>query len=90
MQAAHIEVPMKNNQETRIALLEQSILYSTKGVERIEQHLYKMEQHIDKMNDKIDRINQRLWTNFYWTLATMFTLSSVGAGILAKGFGWLT
>jgi flagellar capping protein FliD len=56
----------------------------------IDEHTSKLGERLDKYDHKIDKMDQRLWTNFYWMLGTLFTLSAAGAGILAKGFKWLT
>src|SRR5271156_421755 len=39
---------------------------------KIEESEQKIESKLDKMNQTIDSINNRLWTNFYWILATLF------------------
>lgn len=101
MTAPHklIEAPMKQSQETRVALLEQSIGHINENLLRLERKLDTRFDHMDKrfvdinckfdnMDKKLDRFDSRLWSNFYWTLSTMFTLSCAGAGVLAKGFGW--
>src|SRR6202166_4850436 len=48
----------------------------------------KMETLEINVTTKLEIFNGRLWSNFYWLLGAMFTLSCAGAGILAKGFGW--
>jgi hypothetical protein len=73
------------------------------GFERIEDKFIKFERKMDdgfkKIDEKFDRLeielkkdiksfDSRLWTNFYWTLGTMFTLATLMCGILAKGFKW--
>lgn len=45
---------------------------------------------IERLEHKIIQLEQRQWTNFYWHLAAMFSLSCAGATILAKGFKWIT
>ena len=85
--------PMKyNNLETRIALVEQSTGHIAETLIRLEN---KMDSGFKKMDDKFEKLDKeiklfdsRLWTNFYWTLGTMFTLATLMCGILAKGFKW--
>jgi hypothetical protein len=110
--AEKMELPMKSTQETRLALVEQSISHINHSIDRfekvalqgfdnterrfntltkhIDEKADKIEKNLDKVDHYISKIDQRMWTNFYWLLATMFTLAGAGAGILAKGFKWLT
>lgn len=99
--AERLEAKMgKNSQETRIALLEQSIAHINETLERldkkidsasnnIERHLIDMDQRLNKMDQRLDKFNDRVWSNFMWSLGTMFSLSTLACGIMAKGFGWL-
>jgi hypothetical protein len=102
--ANQIEVKMKNpSQETKIALLEQSIGHINQTLMRFEKKIDSLDDKVDKkfntLNEKFDdarkdirsqleKMDNRLWVNFYWILGTMFSLSCAGAAILAKGFGW--
>ena len=94
--AERLEVNMKasTNQEVRIALLEQSIGHIGETLIRIDNRLNaidsKMDKKFDEMDRKLDKFDARLWTNFYWILGTVFTLSSVLAGLMAKGFNWFS
>lgn len=84
---------MKNNIETRIALLEQSIGHINETLLRMEKKIDgkfdKMEERFDSIDSRIVKIEDRLWSNFIWQLSTMFGLAFTGLGILAKGFHWL-
>jgi hypothetical protein len=75
----------KNNnhsEDTRIALLEQSI-------NNINDTLIRFEKRFDKLEEKIDtgfsKIDSRMWKNFYWTIAGF-----VGTwGMLAHVLHWV-
>jgi hypothetical protein len=87
------EVPMKhNNLETRVALVEQSIGHIAETLIRLENKMdngfKKIDYKFDNLDKEIKLFDARLWTNFYWTLGTMFTLATLMCGILAKGFKW--
>lgn len=71
----------KQNDQVRLALLEQSIGHIGETLQRIEGRLNQIE-------GKIDKFDSRLWTNFYWLLGTIFTVSAGLAGIMAQGFKW--
>ncbi len=93
--ANRLEVKMKpatQNQDTRIALLEQSNNHIYEALQRIEKRFDDVEKKLDKrfdeMDKKIDKFDSRLWTNFYWVLGSMATLTTIIAGLLAKGFHW--
>jgi molecular chaperone GrpE (heat shock protein) len=81
------EANMKaNNQETRIALLEQSIKHVNETLLRFEKKIDGLDQ---KVEQNMSKINDRLWSNFLWILTTLFTLSTLLIGVMAKGFHWL-
>ena len=91
--AAHkLEGNMKVNQDTRIALLEQSILHTKEALNRIEMNISSGFSSINKrqeeMNVRLDKFNDRLWSNFLWILSTQFTLTTLICGVMAKGFQW--
>lgn len=98
--AERLEAKMsKNSQETKIALVEQSIIHTQETLERldrkidghfnnIDRRLSGMDQRLDKMDGQLDKFNDRLWSNFIWSLSTMFSLATLCCGIMAKGFGW--
>jgi uncharacterized coiled-coil protein SlyX len=84
--ANKFEAIMNNNKlETRVALVEQSISHISETLIRIEK---KMDAGFEKLEKEVKLIDSRLWTNFYWILGTMFTLSTLMCGIMAKGFHW--
>lgn len=99
--AQKLEVNMKaaNSQEVRISLLEQSMNHINETLMRIEKRFdriddrftfleAKLDKKFDDSDKKLDKFDARLWTNFYWILGTVFTLCSVLAGLMAKGFNW--
>lgn len=83
----------QNSLETRIALVEQSIIHISETMIRVENKIEngfkKVDEKIDKIEKEIKLFDHRLWTNFYWILGTLFTLTTLTCGILAKGFHWL-
>ena len=84
---------MKNNTETRVALLEQSIGHITEVLVRLENKIdsgFKdVNKRIDKIDDRMDKMESRIWSNFMWQLSTTLGLAFTGLGVIAKGFGWL-
>jgi chromosome segregation ATPase len=57
---------------------------------RMDARFDKVDRKFEEMEKKLESFNNRSWTNFYWILATMFTLACAGAGALAKGFHWFS
>ncbi len=91
--AERLEVPMrKNSQETRLALLEQSIGHIHESIERLEKSIhggFEVTNHnLAKIEARLDKFNERIWANFYWILGTMASLTGIVIGVMAKGFGW--
>jgi hypothetical protein len=83
MSALKRDLPMSD--ETRIALLEQSLLHINMTLSRIEDRFNKIE--ID-----MGRLHESIHSHFKWTMGVMISLFSglyatfIG-GILAKMFG---
>ena len=48
----------------------------------------EIKEHQKDIKLTLEQFNLRLWTNFYWLLGAMFSLTAAVAGILAKGFHW--
>lgn len=87
------------NQETRFALMEQSIQHMTQSVQRLETSL---ESRFNKIDDRFDKIDARfekvdheikevhkelkgeIRSNFFWTLGVIGTVF----GIVAHGLHW--
>ncbi len=87
--AQRLEDHMKPaQQETRIALLEQSIGHINQSLMRIENRFDLVDKRFDKIDARLDKLESRDWANFYWILGTMFTLACAGFGALAQGFHW--
>jgi hypothetical protein len=66
---------LHDSQETRIALLEQSIGHITQTLLRIEARL--------------DRIETEVKSDFRWLLGMMIVFSGVLMGTMAHGFHWI-
>lgn len=90
---------MKNTNETRVALLEQSIEHISNtlirldskmdaGFERMNDRFDKVDARFDKMDARLDKMNDRIWSNFLWLLSMMLGLAAGGLGLLIKGFHW--
>lgn len=75
----------QDSHETRIALLEQSILHIHEAIERIEK---SMIDGFSQLNMRIDKLDSRMWTNFLWLMATMLSLAGSGYYLIGKGFHW--
>jgi len=89
--------------DTRLALLEQSIGHINQALIRIENNHKDFKQEVNQtmarmekaqedikkeIRESFNKFDNRLWTNFYWTLGTTITLFGVLIGLMAKGFGW--
>ena len=61
------------NEDKRIALLEQSIGGINQTLIRIEKDMKESFAKVDdgfaKVNNSIEQTNNRLWYNFYWSVA---------------------
>jgi len=84
---------MKNNAETRIALLEQSIGHINETLIRMEKKIDgkfdKIDERFDSIDSRMGKIEDRLWSNFIWQLSAMFGLTGTAFAVMAKGFNWL-
>ena len=94
-----MKIRKDDNNDVRLALLEQSINNINDTMIRFERRFDKLDTELkefrqdvnsklETFNNRLETFNNRLWVNFYWILGTMFTLACAGAGVLAKGFGW--
>lgn len=63
-------------EETRIALLEQSIGH-------INETLVRLENKIDKLDGKVDKLDGKLDSRFIWLLTFMIAGFSASFGMLA-------
>ncbi len=77
------------NHETRIALVEQSIIRIDSTMADIRTILIKMDEKIDKVNDRIDKTNDKIESNFKWTLGIMIAGFSGLFGVMAHEFHWI-
>ncbi len=64
----------KHTDDTRIALLEQSIGHINQTLIRMEKRFDKMDSRFDSLEGKVDsgfkEVNNRLWKNFFWIMGT--------------------
>ena len=70
-----------HNEDTRIALLEQSIGH-------INETLIRFEKRFDKIDGKFDKIDDTIWKNFFWTLAAFVATITSLLAVMARGFHW--
>jgi septation ring formation regulator EzrA len=86
-------------EETRLALLEQSIDHINQSLERIDKRFDSIDKRFEKVDQKFllidqkfERLQETLHSQFRWTMGVMISLFSglyatfIG-GILAKMFG---
>ena len=71
-----------HSEETRLALLEQSVGHIYELLNRIENKIDKFDEKLDKLNTKVDR-------NFYSLLTLYIGGYAAILGIMAKGFHWI-
>lgn len=78
----------KHTDDTRLALLEQSITNINDTMQRMEKRFDKLEAKIDTVSTEMKQgfkdCNNRIWSNFYWNLAALTTLGA----LMAHGFKW--
>ncbi len=86
MKAHQIGGDMSN--DTRVALLEQSIGHINQTLLRIEQKVDKLDDKVDKVSEKLDKKNDEVrglsWSQFRWIMGTFFVLFMT---VVYKGHG---
>lgn len=98
MKAHRHEVTMKD--ETRVALLEQSIGHISETMLRIEKkfdavdfRFDRMEKRLDALDEKVTsgfiRLDQKIDSNFKWLLGIYIGGLASLFGIMAHGFHWV-
>ncbi len=69
----------KQTDDTRLALLEQSINNINNTMQNIEKRLERMDARFDRLESKVDTgfkdINNRLWSNFFWLVGASTTIT---------------
>jgi hypothetical protein len=78
MKAYKHEVTM--TEETRLALLEQSI-------EHISETLHRLDKRFDKLESKIDEVQLKAYVQFRWLIGALLTLIGTIVTTLIKGHG---
>jgi len=73
-----------HSEETRLALLEQSINTINDTLVRFEKRFDNVDSKFQKIDDKLDSIKKELKSDFRWLLTI---ISGIGA-IMAHGFHW--
>jgi uncharacterized coiled-coil protein SlyX len=73
--------------DTRIALLEQSIGHINQTLIRIEQKVDKLDDKVDKVSDnvdkKVDEARSLAWSQFRWIMGALI---SIFAAVALKGY----
>ena len=69
----------KHTDDTRLALLEQSIININDTLKRFEKRFDSLENKIDsgfgEINKKFDAVNNRIWSNFFWIIGATTTVT---------------
>jgi uncharacterized coiled-coil protein SlyX len=77
------EVIMKD--DTRIALLEQSIGHVNESLIRIEKRFDRVETKIDTLDNKINDASKTSWSQFRWIIGIVIALTGTVITALIKG-----
>ncbi len=76
------------NEETRIALLEQTIIHIDNSLSESRSDIKifreKVEEKLDKIEQRFNRIEEKMYDNFLWTMCVVITLFS---GLYATALG---
>jgi len=76
-------------EDTRIALLEQSINHINETMLRIEKRFDTMDKRFDFLEARMDSgfkdVNNRLWANFFWMIGGFAGILAV----IAKASEWI-
>lgn len=75
--------------DTRLALLEQSIGHINESLLRIEKRFDSVEKRIDVLSDDMKQgfkdVNNRLWTFFFWMVGGYASI----LGLIAHALHWI-
>lgn len=70
-----------HSQETRIALLEQSLVHVNDTLTRIEKKLERVEERFDKIDDRFEKIENKIDSNMKWLIglgvSILFSVASI-------------
>lgn len=80
---ARQEVIMKD--DTRIALLEQSIGHVNESLIRIEKRFDRVETKIDMLDNKINDASKTSWSQFRWLMGIIIAVGGTVITALIKG-----
>jgi hypothetical protein len=83
MKAFKYEVPM--NDDTRLALLEQSIGHINESLVRIEKRFDSVDKRFDSLETKIEDVRKNSWSQFRWIMGLIFAVVSGFIGMIIKG-----
>lgn len=83
MKAYKYEVTMKD--DTRIALLEQSIGHVNETLHRIEKRFDSVDKRLDVLDGKIEEVRKNSWSQFRWIMGFVFAFFSAFAAAYVKG-----
>jgi len=90
------KLQVSHSDETRIALLEQSINNINNTLLRFEKRFDKIDERFDKMDEKFSKIDQKfemlsgkINAQLLWLLGTGATVALSVVGLMAKGFHWI-
>jgi hypothetical protein len=54
-------------------------------ITRLETTIENMNQTLIRIENKIDKLDSRIWSNFYWTIASFAAILL----LIAHGFKWI-
>lgn len=72
------------NDETRLALLEQSINHIELMLQSMERKIQNIDNQFDRIDEKFSRLETKIDSKFTWTIGVMITLFS---GLYATALG---
>ena len=81
------EVVMK--EDTRLALLEQSISWINQTMMRMENRFDQLDKRLDKIDSRLDRIEVKIDSNFKWLLGFYIGGFSALFGLIGHGLHWV-
>lgn len=90
---------MQYSDDTRLALLEQSIIHINETMlrmehrfDKIDERFNKLDERFNKIDDRFDKIDAKIDSHFRWNLSLTFGLYAMAVtgllGALGKAFGW--
>ena len=83
------KINYSHSEETRLALLEQSINNINDTMVRFEKRFDKIDERFDKIGEKLDKIDAKIDANLKWILKIFLPIFLGMLGVMARGFHWI-